>query len=213
MNLTALCAFRSECIACAFFLFFWPDEDETAFGHFHFAAWYLCVSVSGVVAAGARPSSASTVDESRSVIQSKIQFNYAIISSLVLCDSADEEDEPRCVQLTNQHKTAIRFIRKVTIDRSFYPLLGSNHFKHDTTIRNPLSQLTANDSKPNTLFHISKWFLFIVSNTIFVFYLYLFSFLFFRTWFSFPTRSQTATADEVFCGEEKIQGGLKTVRR
>jgi hypothetical protein len=29
--------------------------------------------------------------------------------------SPDEDEEPRCVQLTNQHKGAIRFIRKVSI--------------------------------------------------------------------------------------------------
>lgn len=31
----------------------------------------------------------------------------------VLPFEIDEDDEPRCTQLTNQHKTAIRFIRKV----------------------------------------------------------------------------------------------------
>lgn len=34
---------------------------------------------------------------------------------------SDEDDEPRCVQLTNQHKTAIRFIRKVI---TFFLLFG-----------------------------------------------------------------------------------------
>uniref|UniRef100_T1GA78 Uncharacterized protein n=1 Tax=Megaselia scalaris TaxID=36166 RepID=T1GA78_MEGSC len=29
-------------------------------------------------------------------------------------DNLDEDEEPRCIQLTNQHKTAIRFIRKVS---------------------------------------------------------------------------------------------------
>lgn len=33
--------------------------------------------------------------------------------TIMLCKFTDEDDEPRCVQLTNQHKTAIRFIRKV----------------------------------------------------------------------------------------------------
>lgn len=33
--------------------------------------------------------------------------------TIVLCEFTDEDEEPRCVQLTNQHKTAIRFIRKV----------------------------------------------------------------------------------------------------
>lgn len=43
---------------------------------------------------------------------------YAILTAGLLfvnskLSNTDEDDEPRCVQLTNQHKTAIRFIRKV----------------------------------------------------------------------------------------------------
>lgn len=41
-------------------------------------------------------------------------FVYADLMILMTWfNRSDEDDEPRCVQLTNQHKTAIRFIRKV----------------------------------------------------------------------------------------------------
>lgn len=38
-------------------------------------------------------------------------FFFILFLSIFPC--LDEDEEPRCVQLTNQHKTAIRFIRKV----------------------------------------------------------------------------------------------------
>lgn len=40
-------------------------------------------------------------------------FNYAIYYNYFLIIFLDEDEEPRCVQLTNQHKGAIRAIRKV----------------------------------------------------------------------------------------------------
>lgn len=40
--------------------------------------------------------------------------------TIVLCKFTDEDEEPRCVQLTNQHKTAIRFIRKVKNLNTFF---------------------------------------------------------------------------------------------
>lgn len=54
--------------------------------------------------------------------QKKIFFlqKFSILNKHFLFNQShlDEDDEPRCVQLTNQHKTAIRFIRKVINSRT-----------------------------------------------------------------------------------------------
>lgn len=47
-------------------------------------------------------------------------------------NGVDEDEEPRCVQLTNQHKAAIRFIRKV----KFY---DGNFSEPSPSIQEPLS--------------------------------------------------------------------------
>lgn len=48
--------------------------------------------------------------------------------NLLGLNRVDEDEEPRCVQLTNQHKGAIRFIRKVNRHHFFSPCLLWNKF-------------------------------------------------------------------------------------
>ena len=49
----------------------------------------------------------------------------------LLFAKTDEDDELRCVQLTNQHKTAIRFIRKVSQSFSIHFQFHSFRFKRE----------------------------------------------------------------------------------
>jgi len=54
-------------------------------------------------------------------MQSEVTFDICFISIdrnkyVYELFFADEDEEPRCVQLTNQHKGAIRAIRKVSAD-------------------------------------------------------------------------------------------------
>lgn len=72
----------------------------------------------------------------------------------------DEDEEPRCVQLTNQHKGAIRFIRKVNCHHLYRP-----HFLHHVTF----NKYQIDIFKEEKWFFLNRWISNFISFSSFTF--------------------------------------------